>query len=268
MISDLLCYYPEDNNPVLPFIVAPFFSQQDTLIVAPQGLAQEHDKFVNQLYVTSPNSIPGNIYVRVFSYESYLAVTVMFSSKRREQDSNREGLVVTLGALIERRVFGIHSLPSSTYFNIYLSTFSQLFELDVFNEGVDSIIMKINDEKYHPEIRRRLITLLGLVLPITKAIYKRKRLFWSRMFARKRRVSHLPKIIIYNKIDPTSFVDIFLSEIDQYLDEAWFGKIDVGTHNIEGQKAITFLKLDFPLPVNIKATKVRKYQGENLIKIY
>lgn len=268
MKTDLLLYYPEENNPILPFIVAPFFEQQDTLIVAPQGLAQEHDKFLNQLYITSPNSVPANVYIRVFNYESYLVVMVMFSSNLREQDSNREGLVLTLGALIERRIFGHNYLPISNYFNIYLTTFSNLFESDLFNIGVDEIITKINDEKHHPEVKKNLMTLLPIILNITKTLYKRKRHFWERPFSLKRKLSNLPRIIIYNKIAPSSFVDIFLSEIDQYMDQTWSDKIDVGTHSIEGQKAITFLKLDFPLPNNIKAAAVSEYLGEKLVKIY
>jgi hypothetical protein len=267
MKSDLLLYYQEEN-PILPFIVAPFFENQDTLIVAPQILSQKHDEFLNQLYATVPNSTPGNIYVRIFNYESYLVVMVMFSSNQREQGSNRKGLVLTLGALIERQIFGSYDLPSSNFFKIYLTTFSQLFESDVFDIGVDSIIAKINNEEHHPEVKRKLITLLGILLNITETLYKRKRHFWERLFSRKWKLSSLPEIIIYDKIATSSFVDIFLSEIDSHLDQTWFDKIDVGSPSIEGQKSITFLKLDFPLPNDVKAAKVMKFNGEKLIKIY
>src|SRR5438128_754715 len=127
MLDELAVFYHEDDSPVLPFIIAPIAEQQDTLIVAPQRLAQVQDRFLNAVFGKLPQTRAGSLHIRVFSYESSIAIVLVFPTNLLEEKSMRPGLTLTLGALVERRVFREYRKPTSSYFHHFIRSLNLAF---------------------------------------------------------------------------------------------------------------------------------------------
>ena len=92
MLSDIQVYYRSKDNLILPFIVAPVAGHQDSLILSPDNLTKEHDDFVNELYKTMPNHTPSSVYLRVFRYGSWVAISIVFPSSLVSAGANEQDL--------------------------------------------------------------------------------------------------------------------------------------------------------------------------------
>src|ERR1044071_596882 len=136
MLSDLAIYYEDHEHPILPFLIAPVLDQQDTLIIGPRNAAAEHDRFLSECFSRMPVSLE-LVYLRVFIYQSRVAIILVLPTRVEEESSKRSGLVLTLGALIEKRLFKEYESPSSRYFERFVNLINSFLDVDLFGTGAD-----------------------------------------------------------------------------------------------------------------------------------
>lgn len=265
MLSELAIYYPDDDDdiPIQPFVVAPIFQQQDSLIIAPQTIAHVHDDFMNRIYSTIPNTNLPSIYSRVFDYKSFISIIVVFPTNVKEDKTNRPGLLLALGALIEKRIFIEHIKPASSYFSLFFSQFNKIFEIDLFNHGASQVVDWLKQEKHYPMLRDKFSLLLDLLLNAIFLIRRKRGLFSSVRFNFRRKHTTFPRMILYvHELNAQELLHIFLSEIDEYLNRGTT-RIDIATHSFENEASTIFVKLDYLSKdidkVELKVLKKKKY---------
>ena len=268
MLSELTTYYKDDDKLILPFIVAPVSQQQDSLIIAPQSIAKIHDSFLNQIYSTIPNTELSFVYIRAFDYNSYVAIIVIFPSSIKEDKTNRSGLVLTLGALIDKKVFIDYSYPSSTYFDLFILLFNDIFNVDLFKNGADNILKQLTLPKFYPKLKNNFERLLLILHRSTFNIRRSDNFRFSLRFRKKNKYTSLPKMIIHeHKMDVNSYLKFFLSEIDRHLEQIKQSKIDVSSDHLLGDNSLTLLNVNC-LPSKFTKVELKKIKKQRCIYLY
>jgi hypothetical protein len=282
MLSDLTTYYQDHGNPVSPFLIAPVLEQQDTLIFGPGDVASEHDRFLNECFRRMPLSLRGFLYLRVFTYKSRIAIIMVLPTSVEEQSSKRTGLVLTLGALVEKRVFKEHHWPSSSYFDRFIYFINSFFDVDLLRNGADEIVSQINNESYHSELTSKFSLVLEQLLISGARLRPRK--IWQRVLPTKawvRKVLEpprhlptrqqprdLPKVILCNRLDPKAITQLFLREIDRYLRRSHIKNIDVANRASSGGKSIEFIALERPQLDKITDLVLVRSHHRKFLKLY
>jgi hypothetical protein len=282
MISDLAIYYEDHGNSVSPFLIAPVLEQQDTLIIGPRNVASEHDRFLNECFRKMPRSLGGFLYLRVFTYKSRVAIILVLPTCVEEESSKRTGLALTLGALVDKRVFKDHHKPSSYYFHRFVHLVNSFLKVDLFANGADEIVRQINNESRHSELRFKFSLVLDSLLISSARLSPRNlrqrlmpRPAWIRGVSElpwraltKREPKTLPKVILCSHLDSKPVTQLFLWEIDRYLSNSHIRNIDVANQASSGGRSIEFIPLErLPLNKITRLSLVRSYHHKYL-KLY
>jgi len=270
MISELIVYYPDDQYQILPFILAHIGQYQDTLILAPQSLAQKHDQFRNAIYSPLSNRKLLSIYSRAFSYDSRLCITLIFPSILKDE-GGRSGLLFTVGCMISQDVFRKYHSVCRTYIKLMITQLNEIFDINLFKNGADNLLSKLQDDKNYGDFRKRLEitrnTLLAFIFPMPKI---RNSLFRF-PFSLKSRKKIIPKAILY----PTNsmsekYLDFFLSEIDSIFEESYLKKINVANVSFDetpGKDIITLIPVD-AIPLDVIDARIKKLGDKKYICLY
>ena len=282
MLSDLAIYYEDDGHPVAPFLIAPVLEQQDTLIVGPRNVASQHDRFLSESFRRMPLSLRGSLYLRVFTYQARIAIILVLPTGVEEESSQRTGLVLTMGALVEKRVFKEYYLPISHYFRRFIHSVNSHFDVDLFGNGADEIVSQINNERFHAVLRSRFLLILNDLLMFSARLRPRK--LWQKLLPKKawiRGISKLPqrmfteqhpkglpKVILCNHLDPASTTQLFFWEIDRYLHSFHIRNIDVANQGSSGGKSIDFISLELPQLEGVSDLALAKFNRRKFLKLY
>lgn len=267
MLGELAIYY-DDVSPILPFVVAPIFRQQDSLIIAPQSVAKAHDEFVNQIYSGIANVKLPSIYIRALDFKSHVLIVVVFPSNIKEYETNRSGLALTLGALFEKRLFRDLQTPASAYFDLYISQFNRILGVDLYQKGADDILEALKDPSSYAQLKERFEILLDYLLGGTFVISRKSSWKMPRMFKIRTQRSSVPRMILFShRISPREFVGLFLSDIDRYLDGSGSLKVGVATEHYFNERAISLVRVN-GLPNDISRIELTKCGSRSYIHIY
>ncbi len=214
-----------------------------------------------------PNHTPSSVYLRVFRYGSWVAISIVFPSSLRERGSERAGSVLGLGALIHRNIFWNYEGPSSSYMTILLSQLNAIFKIDLFRGGADVFLGMIDDDARSAELKCGLQQLLYPLLEFTLMMHRRRSRWPS--FALPYRISFAkyPRVILFNQSNGISLVRAFFSGVDSYLSYVVIGSVEVTNESFGEGASIAMIPIEFQLH---EAKTVSLVEGRvgNYIEVY
>jgi hypothetical protein len=269
MLNELQLYYPVQTIRILPFVVAPILQHQDSLIIAPKNITGNHDEFVNRIYERTPDAKLGYVYLRAFHFNAnYVVVMITFPSSVKEYQTNRTGLVFTIGAMIEKTMFRDYDKPSSTFFNLFFSLFPAIFDIDLFRDGANKLLNLLNNPKSSTIQNNEFSKLLDVLLNDTLLLRKASRFRFAFNIFRSKRIKTIPRIILHSEdFNTEAFARFFLFEIDNLLSSARFTKIDIDSQYFHDGRDINLIKLDF-LPKGLRKVELKTFNRQKCIYIY
>jgi len=268
MNSEILIYY-DDNLPIRPFIVAPFYQQQDTLIMAPRFLVKSNEKeFINTIYQEIPNNNPNTTYLRVFNYNSYIVIAIIFSSKVKEKESERKGLTLVIGGLTNFQIYSKYSNPASLYLKSMISTINKCFNTNLWKNGADTIIELLNIKSYN-DLRKELNFIFDIFSNSSNIFSEgTKSKIWKKKSRKKIKETPLPKILIcdLNCNTETVVFEFYISQIEKLLKKNYMKKIDITEDFQKLNKTIILHQVDFQLE-NVSAIKKNRIGNNTIISL-
>jgi hypothetical protein len=151
--------YQKDGLTILPFIQAPVGTvYQETLILCENNIKEKESDFKESIRRHYKNEIIDSVYIRLFEYKPHFVISISFPSETLERGTNRKGQVLTIGALFEKNLFNNRMYCSSFCIQL-IETINYIFELDLYQNGVDKFLRFLNDESKFELFEKKLTTL-------------------------------------------------------------------------------------------------------------
>lgn len=264
---------PEDDLSLMPFLVAPLGDFQATLILGPQSVAAQHDKFIDSLYrqYTHIDHIKG-MYVRAFIFNSRLCLSITLPTSLKDK-GGREGLSISIGLFAKRRIFGRFNSVLTAYLKIFLENLNRCFSLSLPTIGADKLletIQKSHNSKDAFDIFVQLLTTLDVLFVASRTIEGLlKTIPWYKAFRfwlwKRKRTS--PKTILYPpNANYEEVLAIFLKELNRNLNR--LGK--TGIEELFDNSDLGIVSL-LPTPqaiINARKVRLGNYRGQPYYRIY
>lgn len=267
MFTNFNVYYPDYQCRIMPFIVSHVNQYQDTLILAPENLPKKQEQFISTIYSQISSEILQSFYSRAFLYESYLCVIIAFPSNIKDE-GDRKGLLFTIGCLICKDVLNEYEDVCRTYINLMIKIIGKIFDVNLFENGADSILQQFQNEENYDHLREKLELIKDLILCFNPIKSKSKRLSFNIFLPRTFRKRLIPKVIFYqmNQVD-SDLIDFFLCELDYIIQESSHKKLNIACANLLGKDIITLIPVSL-IPTNINEARVKNTENKKYICLY
>lgn len=268
-------YQNDKSQSILPFVIAPLPKEQDSFIIAPQSLTRDEPHFIDSVFEGSHNTLLKTLCLRVFEYKNKVVITLIIPTDVPEEGSERLGLNLTLGALIDQLVFTQYVEPSANFFQYFISIINDKFDVDILQNGAKVIIERIKNND---------IELKSIFSKISNSLSYyplRKSQPIDKIFSFLRRLNPLkkkilsPLYILYEENKADSYIQVFLSMVDKFLCDRLQLPLTINissgrkhsTSNIPEDPISVFLYPICEIPNYMKNVKLVKSRNCNVIII-
>lgn len=223
--------YDGSNELRMPFIVAPYFKSQDSLIIYPESLKKDEQDFIANISEgINSNQLTGQyicVFEDVVTSSKKIVVTLVIPTNVAEEGSGRYGLNLTLGLLINPVAFARYDSPISNFFELFIKKLNRLFEIDILDGGADDLIQKINnkDPENIEAVRKKfedIVEHLTLALPSRETWFHKIYHILNNLLSLKQLINFKNQNeirILYNHSNSISYVSAAMVTIDNYLSQ-------------------------------------------------
>lgn len=267
-------YYDRDGLDLLPFkpfVVAPIRSFQDTLIVAPNYLANLHDKFINNLYTQMEGLVVCNFAVKIFRFGKEYCIATLIPIKLMDE-SGRGGQCMTIGYLVRPEIIWAYPHMLGEAFRSFFKLSNKLFGADLPDAGGDEVVRSIRASVEGHETSARMETLVDTLLLASNVIADLRpdqtlmqRL--RRILSRERKNLSFPKILLFpHDVNGMQIIEAVIREVSNSIPST-----DVAAaQEFEAKKGSDFLALrilSWSL-AEINSASIRSIRGHKYLRLY
>jgi hypothetical protein len=275
-ITRLPQYYGDDlqdEAALLPFMVCPVGTSQDTLIFGPQSIASKHETFINSLYAHIGSSTLEAMAARAFLFQSNLCIAVILPT-RLTDEAGRGGLTITIGFFVSTKTFHFHSEVFADYLRMYFKAFNRHLSLSLPKDGADQLLRHVRDAYADPEGQKETLFRIEAVIDtlLLASTTVCARLKKNSLLSRLPRLSKMrksAKTILYSQdSDYVELLHIFMKELGKSIRGLGKTSVQEFSHNVDDGKGLMVL-IPLVIPISdAKDIKLGKCRGKSYLKIY
>lgn len=246
-----------DNFGYNPFIITQIHEKQNEFILTPENLIREKDEFSRFIYTQIEINKIKDTFLRIFCYKKSVVLCYYWSTNILEEKTNRSGLYVICGLIIDKKLFysDIHLL--AYYFYQFITLLSKETDSDINYYCSDNCFNEL--QKNTEQIINSII--LSYSSLITSSNNER------RNNIRHNRISKLTNSIIIIPI-----IDSFFNRIKIFIYESHIiyrknvKYFDVSTNSKISHFHVKFIRNGDLIPIEINEVVLSKYDDLKYIK--
>jgi hypothetical protein len=149
-----------------------------------------------------------------------------------------------------------------------ISLLNRGFDINLFENGADNLLLKLQDNKNYVELKERLEMIKDMLLSFTLPMPKIKKSLFHFLSPLKSRKKLIPKAILYPVSSASAeYIEFFLNEIDYTFEEAYFKKINVAFDETPGKDIITLIPVVL-IPPDVNDAHIKKLEDKKYICLY
>ena len=204
-------YHNNEQDFILPYIIAPIATLQDTIILGSEIIKNSESHFIGE--IDAEISI-GDMFTRAVKYKDFFNLYITFSTACEEKNTGRRGLKLTIGFLIKNEI--LEKINVKGLFEYFIDKLNKVLCIDVFNYGAEQLIEDLKNEKLDlsPQLENLYSYFSGLekLLKIKSKkrvlflVFKKKTPKQSKFPSlilipqRNRKQTHLEKVLLFFEI--------------------------------------------------------------------
>ena len=138
----------EKNHIYNPFIITQIGECQNEFILSPHKLFVDKDNFSKSLYAQVDSKNISDTFLRTYAYKDDIVLVCFWATNITEELSQRKGLYVVCGIVVDKDVFSENSYLAGYYFFQLMSLLAQYTQSEVNSLNSDDCYLKLQMDAY------------------------------------------------------------------------------------------------------------------------